>query len=470
MLTENAQELPPNAEGVDLGELLLRLLRGLPQILGLAFIGLVVATLSYLMFSPVTQELTTTRIVFSYDGFDKGLYPDKSKFSAEDVLAPDVIESALINQGLSASPDFQSRIRSALTIEGIIPTAVVKERDQLRATGQTPPIFLPDEYLLSLSLPHKFPLSARAREHLLTAVVDAYRSKFERNYANVALRFGNAFESLKGADLVDYELVLNGESQEMITFLQQQNARSSLFRSPTTNLSFGDLIQKAEIFIRIDLNELLGLIQKSGLSENRELALMRLDYYLQNLADRERKAVEEDKLVQDLLEKASEHAQSYVLGVKTQAAQPRSEAPVLDQGLIDSLLANDAYSFLVHKALESGLAVRQLQSEEAILRERKKRLETPGSESLSSNSIRNQIVQALAKAQASYNKLVDDIRKTDSDYEKQQFSDVIRVSMGPKTASFYWSMAAASSIGLALGFFAGSGLSLLGIYITKRRV
>ena len=249
----------------------------------------------------------------------------------------------------------------------MIPPNVIRERVRLRSNGQTIPAYIPDEFLVTLSLPRRCELSSRQREQFLGELVGAYREKFLRTYGSLPQGFGNAFEALKGADYFEYELVLNTEIQRVRTYLTNESELARSFRSKTTNLSFGDLINQADLFAQIRLNETLGLIRQNGVSINRELAMVKMDYYLETLQDREAKAVEEERVVQDLLQKAQEHSENYVLAVKSQAVQPRPETPILDQGLIDSLLANDAYSFLVRQTLSAGMTVKEIQAEKAIL-------------------------------------------------------------------------------------------------------
>src|SRR5208283_2881846 len=102
------------------------------------------------------------------------------------------------------------------------------------------------------------PLSNRQREQLVNSVINAYRDKFQRTYANVPLGIGNAFETLKGADFFEYELVLNEEVQNIINYLNEQIEITKSFRSPSTNMSFGDLLRETELFAQIRLNETLG--------------------------------------------------------------------------------------------------------------------------------------------------------------------------------------------------------------------
>jgi len=457
-------------EGIDLREVFARLARGLAQTLGLAALGLAIAAIVYLVAGPSTTATTSMRVTFAFSGIEKGEYPDHSKFQPADLRAPDVVISALNRQKLDASEETQSKIRAALTIEGIIPPDVIKTRDRLRAAGQNPPAYIPDEYLVTLTLPRKFPLSTQQRGLLLNGIVSAYQEKFQRTYATVPQAFGSAFDTLKNADYFEYELILNAEMQSIISYLNQQLEQAKTFRSSTTNLSFSDLLKQTESFSQIRLNETLGLIRQNGLSRNRGIAMVKMDYLLRTLGDQEQKAMEEEKVVQDLLTKTQERAQNYVLGIKSQATQQRTEAPILDQGLIDSLLANDASNFLVRQALAAGLEVKRIQSEKAQLLERRKNMESfLKSTGEDQSAIITQVQKSLLDLEVSYKDLVSNIRKTQADFAKQQFADAIRISMQPITGSMYRSMVVAAAIGGFIGLALGMGLSLLGIYLSGRK-
>ncbi len=447
-----------------------RLGKGFNQIIGFGALGLFLAAVIYIAFNPFRLTTTTSRVVFSFSGYEKGEYPDKSKFQADDIRAPDVIADALSRKDLDSSQNFQSEIRGAVTVEGVIPPNVVKERDRLRAAGQTLPVYLPDEYLLTLSLPRKFALTDRQREQLLGEIVASYRSKFLRTYANVPLGFGNAFETLKDADFFEYELVLNQEMQNIGAYLEEKIENTKSFRSQTTNMSFGDLLRQTQLFTQIRLNETLGLIRENGLSLDRKSAMVKMDYYLQTLEDQESKAVENEKVVRDLLGQTEEHAGSYVLGVKSQAVQARPETPILDQGLIDSLLANDSYNFLVRQALNAGFEVKRIQAEKSILLERRKIMEDYINDpNKDKKGLISEVQTSLVSLQSSYSKLIENIRKTNDDFEKQRFADAVLISMQPKTESFYKETAIAATVGLILGLLGGTGLSLVGIVVGPKK-
>jgi hypothetical protein len=457
-------------EGVDLREVLARLARGLPQILGFAALGLAFAAVVYLASSPFASVTTSMRVAFAFDGAAQGQYPDHSKFDPGDLRAPDVILDALKRLGLATNEEFQSKIRAAVTVEGVIPPDIVKQRDRLRAAGQAAPSYVPDEYLVTLTLPRSFPLEIRQRELLLNDIVSGYRQRFQRTYAAVPRAFGNAFESLHNADYFEYEIVLDREVRNIADYLNQQLEQARTFRSPTTNLSFSDLLKETALFQQIRLNETLGLIRENGLSRDRYTAMIKMDYYLRILGDQEREALEQQKVVQDLLANAQSRSQNVVLGIKSQVAQQRPESPVLDQGLIDSLLANDAYSFLVRRALDAGLAVTRIQSEKTKLVERRKAMESfLKIETGDQSAVIAQVNKSLGTLESAYNGLITSIRNTYTDFARQQFADAIRVTMAPATGSKYKPLAVAGIIGGFLGVALGMGLSLLGIYVGAAR-
>jgi hypothetical protein len=455
---------------IDLREIILRIFRGLPQTLGLALLGLAITATAYFTASPSLSVSTTSRVVFSFPGYERGQYPDRSKFQPDDLRAPEIIVEALKRLKFDSSEKSQSDIRAALTIEGIIPVNVIKERDRLRAAGQTPPQYLPDEYQLTLALPRNFPLTSRQREQLLNEIVNAYRDKFQRTYSELPSGFGSAFETLKNADFFEYELVLNQEVQNIFAYLNQQVDAAKSFRSQKTNFSFSDLLMQAQLFSQIRLNETLGLIRQNGLSKNRKSAMVKMDYYLRLLEDQESKAIAEEKVVQDLLAKAQDREQNYVLGVKSQVAQSRPEAPILDQGLLNSLLANDAYNFLVRRALDAGLNVKRIQAEKAVLLERRKAMETFLQGDVPDQaSVIAEVQRSLADLENSYKELVSNIRRTSEDYQRQQFADAVRISMQAVTGGFYRKLAMAGIAGLGIGGALGLGLSLLGFFVGAKK-
>ena len=450
---------------VDLGDLIGRLYRGAPQILALALIGAAIGALAYLPLNPTTQMSTSMRVVFSFAGMEKGEYPDHSRFQPDDLRSPDIIQKALKQQGLDSSDDSQSKIRGAISIEGVIPENLIKERDRIRASGQTPAAYIPDEYIVSLTLPRKFPLSSTQRELLLNEIVSTYLHNFQETYADLPQNFANSFETMRNADYYEYELVVTQDVQNMISYLEQQEARAPRFRSRTTHMSFSDLRRETELFAQIHLNETLGIIYTYGLSSNRDTAMMKMDYYLRTLADEENSALEQEAVIKNLLTQSMSRTQDYVLGIKSQAGETHNQATVLDQGLIDSLLANDAYNFLVHRALEAGLKVKAIQAEKSRLEERRQRMESFLKSGVEDQAaIIAKVRDSLVVLKAAYADITENVRATSADFARQQYGNAVTLGSMVNSSGIARPFATFCIVGAFLGTLGGLGTALLGIY------
>jgi hypothetical protein len=453
-------------ESIDVRGLWNCLARGCAQIIGLALLGFMLAVLISWSTTQVSFVPVSMRVAFAFSGFEKGQYPDGSKFQPDDLRSPAIVAEALKRLNFDNAIGVDGAIPANLSVEGIIPAEINKDYDRLRAVGQTPPPFVPYEYVISLTLPNSFPLTIAQRGLLLGEIVAVFREHFRHTYVELPTNFGNSFATLRNADPWEYELILNDEMRNLTEYLKQRQDAARLFRSVTTNLSFGDLVMQSDLFTQIQLNQVLGLISNNGLSKDRAIAMMKMNYALSSLDDQENEGVAEARVVQDLLAKSEEHAQNYILGIKSQASQPHAE--MLDQGLIDSLLANDAHNFLVRRALDAGLNVARIQAEKARLSERREKMASfiKLNEVAQSNIIA-QTQDALKALEGNYDDLIARIRSTQADFERQEFADAIRVTMQPAAPSLFRKFALLSLLGALLGLVGGVGLSLVGIYLGK---
>lgn len=469
-MTNPAEPRPfTDDDSIDFAELFARIRRGLIVTAGLTLIGLSLGIIVSYLGASKQPAVSTLRVTFGFPGFEDGTYPNGTKFQPDDVRAPDVVNEAIKRHGLRVEDtDLASKIRGAISISGLVSPNIIKERDRLRAAGQNLPPYIPDEYEVTLSLPRDFPVDVRQRELLLSEIINVYLEKFRRTYVTLPQEFGNAFASLRNADFVEYELILTKESQSLASFLQQQIGQAKQFRSPTNQLSFQDLLKQTELFTQIRLNDVLGLIYINGLSKDREYALVKMDYYMRTLEDQEQRLTQEAEVVTNLLAKTQERAQNYVLA--TQVQQPPGAQPMLDQGFIDTLLANDAYNFLVREALRAGLAVKRVQSDIAQLEDRRKRMESFTKEGKKDQAVAIASTEkALANLETAYQELLAKVRTVLDDYSRQEFADAIRISMQAKTKSLLRSLLLGAIVGVVVGSALGLGISLLRPAVTPER-
>jgi hypothetical protein len=146
----------------------------------------------------------------------------------------------------------------------------------------------------------------------------------------------------------------------------------------------------------------------------------------------------------------------------TKAQQPQSAQPMLDQGFIDTLLSNDAYNFLVRKALDAGLAVKRVQADIARLQDRRKRMESFINGETKDQAVTITVTQeALAKLEANYQDLISKVRVVLDDYARQEYGDAVRISMQARSDSLLKNLLFGAVGGATVGLALGLGLSLL---------
>ncbi len=115
-------------EEINLWDLVDTILKHRKKVALITAIAMFLALMSTFIFQPIAPQ-TTARLAFLYPSFERGLYPDGSRFQAEDLLAPDLISTALQQAGLSGSNMEVTKFRSYLAIHAIIPDNIIKMQD-----------------------------------------------------------------------------------------------------------------------------------------------------------------------------------------------------------------------------------------------------------------------------------------------------------------------------------------------------
>jgi hypothetical protein len=132
-------------------------------------------------------------------------------------------------------------------------------------------------------------------------------------------------------------------------------------------------------------------------------------------------------------------------------------------------LVNDANNLLVRESLKTSLKTRRIQSEKAILVERRNNITQFINSAVDQKAdVLEQFQKSLDKLKVTYDKLINDTRLTYQDYQQQYYGNAVQISMQPITASFYRGLAVAGASGMGTGMALGLGLALLGLGAGKK--
>jgi hypothetical protein len=458
---------PDNAE-FDLRLVFSRFLRDLPLTFGLALLFAVIALTVTWLTAPTFQMETRMRVAFSFPGSERGEYPDGSKFLPDDLKAPDSMDEAMKSSNLPDDSKLQSLLRGSISTEGLIPQNITKERERLRSLGQVVPPYIPDEYEISLMLPRSAPISSRQREIFLINLSNAFRNRFRRLYSETPIQFGAVFTTLRDIDYYEYEIALNQEVQNLTAFIAGVQEKAKGFRSPSTDLTFSDLSSDIQLFSQVTLTDTLASINSMALTTNRTDALRKIHYYIARLDDDERRLTNEEKVVNDLLERAQNRGQSYVLSAK---AQTESNSPIISQNILDTLVASDAYNFLIRKSLDAGIRVQDVHARKEKALNMEKELQDFSEKTQAERAaLTGNVNTGLSGLEVKYTHLVNNIKLTYQDYTHQQFADAVRVTMQPESNSIVHALVLPTVIAFFVGLFSGISFSLLSVQVSRARL
>lgn len=429
-------------------------------ILVLTLTGLILGCLGGWWATRDTRSSTSVNIAFSFPGFERGEYPDGSQFQPTDLYSDAILAEVLRRNKVEPTAERIQKIHSAISVVGTMPLSIVHERDRVRSTGQRPASFIPDEYTLSIYEPRGDAGLPNDPSALLDQIIGVYRETFFRTHTQLPAAFGQVMESLSDADYIEYDLILNTQIQNIATYLREHAAKAGSFRSPHTGLSFHDLLEQTQLFSQIRLNETLGIIYQFGLSRDRALAMSKMAYQLKLLDLREKGALKEEQLVNELLGLAQSRGENVVLGARSPSAKD-VPGEAVDQGLINSIMANDSYSFLVRAALEAGLRTKQIQSERGrwlALRD--------NIQSFNQSTTRDQTAafaqaqQSLGELRSSFERLISAVKQTYADYAAITLGESVRVSRSPWTTRSMKKILLASVAGAIMGMALAVGIPL----------
>ena len=242
-------------------------------------------------------------VSFNYDGIEKGLAPDGTKFDPYSLKSPTVIEAALTE--LNEPIDELENIRQGITIMSVIPADVIDEitvyksiyeqgnlnaGEKLLATS-----YYATQYRVTFNF-SKTGYSAERAADVINMVLNKYTDYFFDTYGyNRAL--GNAVNALdyKSYDYAQAIDVFDNSLSELQTYVANLNRDdTSRFRSSQTGFTFADLYQAIVTLRTVDLDMISSYVTVNTVTKDKTTLLDYYNYQIERLV-RER-TVAQDKL------------------------------------------------------------------------------------------------------------------------------------------------------------------------------
>ena len=213
--TENSSSLS-SEDLFDARELYRLLLSGLPLTLGLTALG-IVAGVGYSFWANARQvPAATLYMSVDYDKRGEGnFYPDDTPFQSDDIRAASIVQAAALRANLSEAASKLPALQTALGVEGVVPIAIIREKEKQRTGGQALITFHPNEFKLSFTRPIGLVLTDAQRQRFLTEVASAYRDFYATRLGKNSLQFSRLLDDVTNVDYRDYYSVFQQDLKSL---------------------------------------------------------------------------------------------------------------------------------------------------------------------------------------------------------------------------------------------------------------
>lgn len=243
-------------------------------------IGLILSIVLHLVESDPTTA--TGSIQLSFDSAAEGTAPNGAKFSPDDILNDEVLESALKATGYDATYTAE-QIRSSMTVNGVYPDNIVKQMtsydsllDFTTSREFNMKKFSPTQFDVSLNNEFDPQISNSDLKNLLQSILKAYKDYFITNYS-----FGystTAYNELFDLSTYDYPQMLQVIELDMTQIAQY--ATELYEKDPTyryVGKGFNDTYIRLQNLIDNDLSRMNANLTMNALTKNNERLLMQYE-------------------------------------------------------------------------------------------------------------------------------------------------------------------------------------------------
>ncbi|HHV12442.1 MAG TPA: hypothetical protein GXX75_19390 [Clostridiales bacterium] len=248
---------------------------------------------AYKVLSTVKMNLT-----FSYQGIEKGLNPDGSKFNVFEIKSKDIINSVyeeLHGSGLSID-----EINNNIVVEPIMPDRAVERVKSEQKEGNQY-YYIPYEF--SITYKERYPMEQSNSIKVLTALSEVYTVFFFENYAEKNTILQDEKIDIDQYEYIEIADVYSNKIDSMINYLDFHRKENEEFRAKSTGETFDNIIYMLTNLKNIDIEKYKSHILHASIAKDRILYLNKVRYIGTTLERSYKQEKNNTKFISDTLEK-----------------------------------------------------------------------------------------------------------------------------------------------------------------------
>lgn len=215
----------------------------------------------------------TMTLTLNYEGTERGLYPNGTRFNIFEIVSDEVLDSTL--KKLQMRDMTADNLRNRIDFYAKNTTRDASYVKSVIESGKDYS-YVPNEYTISYSQKNK--VSKNRTRDVLRALTESYRDYFIQNYTEKATVL--EYENIDTSKLEYIEIaeLYTDKINSVIYYLRSHLAENPTFRSDTTGQTFEDLIVKLDNLNTIDVTKYRAYIVSSGITRNKAEFLNKLNY------------------------------------------------------------------------------------------------------------------------------------------------------------------------------------------------
>lgn len=368
-------------EGIDLKELILKIIKGKKVIAFITLLAFVVSTIGLGVYTLVGKEdkgVASLIVAFNYDGIDKGLDPMGKTFDPSEMKYAEIIDKTIQSLNLQEKNLTVEDIRSNISIDGIVPQDVMEriliinkmaEKDPSRLQELNDLEYHPVQYRLSLTVEKSWKLSQSEAKEILNSIIENYKEYFIAKYADTsALSTAVTKIDFERYDYPEYAMLAESQLQVIRSYLEAKATKAPDFRSKETQMTFGDILSQLEILESIDLNSIQALINSFVLTKDSDKLIATYENRILKLQLDVAKNEQQAKSLREQADTYKKDSNIMIMGDGTGTTVPMTEPSQTYDKLVEQVAAKtvaatsmksdiDYYTQLVKRLRNNAISI-----------------------------------------------------------------------------------------------------------------
>ena len=252
------------------------------------------AAVGYFYLTRAYLGTSTVLFAYGYQGAADGVDPLGRPLDVGKIKSPYVIDKAIQQVDLYRTGITVEDVRSALIVEGVIPDDIMEEILIIKEIATKSPSKLedltelqyhPTQYVVRLRQEASLKtLSRQNMNDLLNAIIYQYRQYFIEEYSDRYLldTIAENFDQTR-YDYFEIVQILDSQINNIINYSVVMQAKSPDFRSPVTEMTFGDILANVRLIQSVNLQRLSALVHSENMSRDRHQLATLYEYNIKRM-------------------------------------------------------------------------------------------------------------------------------------------------------------------------------------------